>query len=66
MRFPPVRCQWVDKQGHETYPGKVVCSILLAGDQLLRVKQLAIGASADLINHSGLQNGAEGKRQLQR
>merc|ERR1711976_406661 len=35
--------------------GIVVGSILLASDQLLRVEQLAVGASADLINHSGLK-----------
>jgi hypothetical protein len=34
---------------------EVVGSILLAGDQLLRVEQLAVGASADLIHDSGLQ-----------
>eukprot|EP00983_Pelagomonas_calceolata_P034589 1083909-Pelagomonas_calceolata.AAC.3 len=34
---------------------KVVGSILLAGDQLLGVEQLAVGARADLVNHSGLQ-----------
>jgi hypothetical protein len=28
---------------------------LLAGDQLLGVEQLAVGASADLVDHSGLQ-----------
>jgi hypothetical protein len=33
----------------------VVSSILLAGDELLRVEQLAVGASAHLIDHSGLQ-----------
>mmetsp|Transcript_20367 Transcript_20367/g.51604 ORF Transcript_20367/g.51604 Transcript_20367/m.51604 type:complete len:489 (-) Transcript_20367:102-1568(-) len=35
--------------------GKVVGSILLAGDQLLGVEQLAVGAGADLVHHSGLQ-----------
>jgi len=35
--------------------GIVVGSILLAGDQLLRVEQLTVGTSADLINYSGLQ-----------
>merc|ERR1711976_779904 len=35
--------------------GIVVGGILLAGDQLLRMEQLAVGASADLINNSWLQ-----------
>merc|ERR1711893_264654 len=35
--------------------GIVVGSILLTSDQLLRVEQLAVGASADLIHNSGLQ-----------
>jgi hypothetical protein len=33
----------------------VVGSILLASDQLLRVKELTVGSHADLINDSGLQ-----------
>merc|ERR1711976_659472 len=33
----------------------VVGSILLTSDQLLRVEQLAVGASAHLINYSGFQ-----------
>ena len=35
--------------------GKVVGSILLATDELLRVEELAICASPHLINHSGLK-----------
>ena len=35
--------------------GVVVCGVLLAGDQLLGVVQLAVGASADLVAHSGLK-----------
>ena len=33
----------------------VVGSILLAGDQLLRVKELSVGSSSDLINDGGLK-----------
>jgi hypothetical protein len=35
--------------------GIVVCGILLASDELLGVEQLAVGSSADFIDHSGLQ-----------
>jgi len=35
--------------------GVVVGSILLAGDELLGVVQLTVGASADLVAHAGLQ-----------
>ena len=35
--------------------GEVVSGILLSGDQLLRVEQLTVGASADLIDHRRLQ-----------
>ena len=35
--------------------GEVVGSILLAGDQLLGVEQLAVGAGADLVNDGGLE-----------
>mmetsp|Transcript_63511 Transcript_63511/g.105937 ORF Transcript_63511/g.105937 Transcript_63511/m.105937 type:complete len:411 (+) Transcript_63511:505-1737(+) len=35
--------------------GVVVGGILLAADQLLRVEQLAVGTSTNLVNHSGLQ-----------
>jgi hypothetical protein len=38
------------------YPGKVVGCVLLAGNQLLGVEQLAVGSSAHLINDSGLQH----------
>merc|ERR1712005_15230 len=35
--------------------GVVVGCVLLAGDQLLRVVELAVGASADLVDHGGLE-----------
>ena len=35
--------------------GIVVGSIFLSGDQLLRVVQLSVGSSSDLINDGGLQ-----------
>lgn len=35
--------------------GEVVGGILLARDKLLRVEQLTVGASSDLVNDSGLQ-----------
>ena len=35
--------------------GKVVGCILLATNELLRVKELAVSASPHLINHSGLE-----------
>jgi hypothetical protein len=35
--------------------GKVVGSILLAADELLRVEELAVSASPHLIDHSGLK-----------
>ena len=35
--------------------GEVVGGILLARDQLLRVEQLPVGTSTDLINDSGLK-----------
>ena len=34
--------------------GKVVRGVFLAGDQLLRVEQLAVRTRADLIDHGGL------------
>ena len=34
---------------------EVVGGILLTGDQLLRVEELAVGARADLIDHGRLQ-----------
>ena len=43
--------------------GKVVGGILLAADQLLRVEQLAVGASPDLVNHSGLRRNTQDKLQ---
>ena len=35
--------------------GEIVRSILLTGDQLLRVEQLTVRTSADLIDHRRLQ-----------
>ena len=35
--------------------GEVVRSILLTGDQLLRVEQLTVGTGTDLIDHRRLQ-----------
>ena len=35
--------------------GVVVGGILLTGDDLLRVEQLAVGSGADLIGHGGLE-----------
>jgi len=35
--------------------GIVVGSILLAGDQLLRVEELAVGSGPHFIDHSGLK-----------
>jgi hypothetical protein len=40
--------------------GEIVASILLAGDQLLGVEQLAVGTGADLINDGGLQIDEDG------
>ena len=36
-------------------PGVVVGRVFLACDELLRVEQLAVGSSPDLVNHGGLQ-----------
>lgn len=36
-------------------PGKVVCSVFLSRDKLLRVEELAVGSRTDLINNSRLQ-----------
>ena len=44
--------------------GVVVGSILLAGDHLLGVVQLAVGSSADLIAHSGLEIHKDGTRNV--
>mmetsp|Transcript_2838 Transcript_2838/g.6222 ORF Transcript_2838/g.6222 Transcript_2838/m.6222 type:complete len:325 (-) Transcript_2838:54-1028(-) len=44
--------------------GEVVGSILLAGDQLLRVEQLTVGASADLVHDSGLKVQEDGTRDM--
>ena len=35
--------------------GEVVGRVLLAADELLRMEELAVGAGADLIDHSGLE-----------
>jgi hypothetical protein len=44
--------------------GKVVGSILLATDELLRVEELAVSASPHLINHSGLKINKHGTRDM--
>ena len=36
-------------------PGVVVCSVLLAVDQLLGVVELTVGSNSGLVNDSGLQ-----------
>jgi hypothetical protein len=33
----------------------VVCGILFAGDQLLRMKKLAVSSGPDFVDYSGLQ-----------
>ena len=43
---------------------EVVGSVLLAGDQLLRVEELAVGASADFVNDSGLEVQEDGSRHV--
>jgi len=35
--------------------GEVVGGVLLAGDELLRVEELPVGAGADLVDHGGLE-----------
>ena len=40
--------------------GVVVGSIFLSRDELLRVEELAVGTSADLIYHSGLEIDKDG------
>ena len=44
--------------------GEVVGGILLAGDQLLRMEQLAVSASADLIDHRRLQVDEDASRDM--
>src|SRR3546814_198408 len=44
--------------------GVVVGSILLARDDLLRVVELAVGASADFVTHSSLQFNVDGPRDM--
>ena len=44
--------------------GIVVGSILLAGDDLLRVVQLAVSAGSDLVTHSGLKIDVHGTRNV--
>ena len=64
LRTGAVVCQLADAVQAEVHnllsdgvvpAGKVVGGILLAADQLLRVEQLAVGAGAHLIDHSGLR-----------
>jgi hypothetical protein len=40
----------------------VVGGVLLAGDQLLGVEQLAVGAHADLVNDGGLEVNKDGPK----
>ena len=42
--------------------GIIVGSILLTSHQLLRVEQLSVGASSDLVNNSGLQVNKHGSK----
>jgi len=44
--------------------GEIVGSIFLAGDQLLGVEELAVCASADLVNDGGLQIEEDGTRDV--
>jgi len=44
--------------------GEVVGGILLAGDQLLRVEELAVGAGADLVNDGGLEVNKDSTRNV--
>jgi hypothetical protein len=44
--------------------GEVVGSILLPGDELLRVEKLTVGAGANLINDSGLKVDEDGPRHV--
>ena len=57
-------CQLPDPVQHQVHnllpdgvvtPGVVVGSVLLAGDELLGVEELAVGPSSDLIDDGGLQ-----------
>jgi hypothetical protein len=43
---------------------EVVRGVLLAGDQLLRVEELAVGARADLVNDGRLQVHHDGARDV--
>jgi hypothetical protein len=44
--------------------GVVVGGILLAGDELLRVIQLTVGASSDLVTDTGLEVNKDGTRDM--
>ena len=44
--------------------GVVVGGVLLAGDELLRVVELAVGAGADLVDHGRLQVDEDGARDV--
>ena len=45
-------------------PGIVVCGILLAIDELLRMEELAVGSTPGLIYHSGLQVNKDSSRHM--
>ena len=44
--------------------GEVVGGVLLAGDELLGVEQLAVGAGADLVDHGGLKVDEDASRDV--
>ena len=44
--------------------GEVVRGVLLPGDQLLRVEQLTVGTSADLVHHRRLQVDEDASRHV--
>ena len=44
--------------------GVVVGGVLLAGDELLRVEQLAVGAGADLVDYRRLEVDVDGARNV--
>ena len=44
--------------------GEVVSSILLPGDELLRVEELTVGATAHLVDDGGLKVDEDGPRHV--
>ena len=56
LTLTPISLERVCLPGSRTVAGSVVVGgILLTGDQLLGVEQLAVGTGADLIDDGGLQ-----------